>query len=177
MRNNVVLTVSGPDRIGIVEDVTRTLLRLGGNVETSRMARLGGEFAMLMLVTLTDAAAAGIDEAFAPIAARGYAVTHRLTYTDARAHEGWRGFDIEVGGADHEGIVHEIAHGLSAMGIQIESGETTVVPASVSGTLLFSMRASVLVPPSLADAEWQAALESAAHDAGVDSKVTPAPEA
>ena len=52
MSKNFVLTLTGPDRIGIVERVTRVLLDRGGNVETSRMARLGGEFAILMLVSM-----------------------------------------------------------------------------------------------------------------------------
>lgn len=172
MRNNVVLTIAGPDRIGIVEDVTRTILRLGGNVETSRMARLGGEFAILMLVTLADAALSGLDAAFEPLRADGYTVSHAGTHAGARTHEGWKAFTVEVRGADHEGIVHEIAHGLSAQGVQIESGETTITPAAVSGTPLFSMRASVLVPPSLDEVSWRTALERAARDAGVDLQVT-----
>lgn len=172
MRNNVVLTIAGPDRIGIVEDVTRTILRLGGNVETSRMARLGGEFAILMLVTLADAALSGLDAAFEPLRSDGYTVSHAGTHAGARTHEGWKAFTVEVRGADHEGIVHEIAHGLSAQGVQIESGETTITPAAVSGTPLFSMRASVLVPPSLDEVSWRTALERAARDAGVDLQVT-----
>ena len=52
MKRNFVLTLTGPDRIGIVDRVTGLLLDRGGNVETSRMARLGGEFAVLMLVSL-----------------------------------------------------------------------------------------------------------------------------
>jgi len=57
MKRNLVLTLTGPDRIGIVEKVTGLLLERGGNVETSRMARLGGEFAVLMLVSLPPSAA------------------------------------------------------------------------------------------------------------------------
>jgi glycine cleavage system transcriptional repressor len=49
MQKTFVLTLTGPDRIGFVEKVTGLLLERGGNVETSRMARLGGEFAILML--------------------------------------------------------------------------------------------------------------------------------
>ena len=55
MQNNFVLTVTGPDRIGIVERVTGLLFERGANVETSRMARLGGEFAMLLLVACRKA--------------------------------------------------------------------------------------------------------------------------
>ncbi len=56
MRTDIVFTLTGTDRIGIVEEVTGVLLGLEGNVETSRMVRLGGEFALLMLVSLPDRA-------------------------------------------------------------------------------------------------------------------------
>ena len=61
MKRNLVLTLTGPDRIGIVDRVTGLLLDRGGNVETSRMARLGGEFAVLMLVSLPSEHCAGLD--------------------------------------------------------------------------------------------------------------------
>jgi len=54
MRTNIVFTLTGPDRIGIVESVTKMLLGHGANVESSRMTRLGGEFAMLMLVSMPE---------------------------------------------------------------------------------------------------------------------------
>src|SRR5690349_484048 len=61
MQRNFVLTLTGPDRIGVVETVTRLLLERGGNVETSRMARLGGEFAILMLVSVPSEQLTSID--------------------------------------------------------------------------------------------------------------------
>ena len=39
MRANIVLTLTGTDRIGLVDEVTGMLLDLGANVEDSRMAR------------------------------------------------------------------------------------------------------------------------------------------
>ena len=52
MPKNIVLTLAGQDRIGIVERITKEVLNGGGNIVGSRMARLGGEFAMLMLVSV-----------------------------------------------------------------------------------------------------------------------------
>ena len=52
MRTSIVLTLTGPDRVGIVEDVTGILLAVDANVDTSRMAHLGGEFAILMLLSM-----------------------------------------------------------------------------------------------------------------------------
>ena len=70
MQKNFVLTLTGPDRIGIVDEVTGLLLERGGNVETSRMARLGGEFAVLMLVSMPADRYSGLDDDLGRLTAR-----------------------------------------------------------------------------------------------------------
>lgn len=175
MRTNVVLTLTGPDRVGIVEEVTRVLLGLDGNVETSRMARLGGEFAILMLVSLPQENVGEVGLAFEDLTAEGYALTTRLTQPpQMETPPGWTPYRVEVEGADHEGIIHEIADGLSQRGINIESMETGTKRAPVSGSPLFTMRALVVVPPGLADTDWIAALTEAGERSMVDITVTAA---
>src|SRR5205823_5325998 len=113
---------TGPDRIGIVDELTGLLLRRGGNVEASRMARLGGEFAVLMLVSLPAEQVAGLDEGLGGLTSRGYKVTITpAERAEAEPRPGWSPYRIEVRGADHEGIIHEVAHYLSERGINIES--------------------------------------------------------
>jgi glycine cleavage system transcriptional repressor len=178
MTTNIVFTLSGPDRVGLVEEVTRVMLELDGNVETSRAVRLGGEFAILMLVTLPSEKVANLDAEFLHFTSSGYRITFGETEdTYEAAHRGWLPYRIEVRGADHEGIIHEIAHGLSQRGINIESMDTGTTAASVSGAPLFYMTALVAVPPELPESEWLAELQDAATQANVDINVTPAEKA
>ncbi len=173
MSLNLVLTLTGTDRVGIVDEVTRLLLNLGGNVEASRMARLGGEFAMLMLVALPSDQAAPLELIGSELAAKGYKVTITPTgQTQAPARPGWLPYRIEVHGADHEGIIHEIAHTLSQSGISIETMDTGTTPAPNSGTPLFTMDALVVAPPGLAFQDWHGAVEDAAHRLHVDIQVS-----
>lgn len=173
MPTEIIFTLTGPDRVGIVEKVTKALLDLGGNVQTSRMARLGGEFAILMLAALPEAQLQRIEPAMEPLRAQGYRMTFsRTQQAPDGPREGWRVFRIEVRGADHEGIIHEIAQGLSRFGINIESMETGTAPAPMSGIPLFSMAASVAVPPELDEAAWKEAVAEAAQRSGVDIAVT-----
>ena len=72
MRTNIVFTLTGTDRIGIVEGITKLLLDLGGNVETSRMSRLGGEFAVLMLVSLPAGQLANLDKSTQTLMQQGF---------------------------------------------------------------------------------------------------------
>ncbi len=173
MKINIVLTLSGPDRIGIVETVTGMLLEHGGNVETSRMARLGGEFAILMLVSLPSEQLAALEKKMDVLAAGGYKVT--ATRTDrpqAGPDVGWRCCRIEVIGADHEGIIHDVARYLSERGINIESMDTETTRAPVSGSPLFTMTATVAVPPGLAGRDWESALEDEGRLLNVDIKIS-----
>ena len=178
MRTDIVFTLTGPDKIGIVEDVTKVLLGLDGNVDTSRMARLGGEFAILMLVSLPAEKRTDIEPAFAHLAEQGYRVS--VSETDparAQTNAGWLAYQVEVQGADHEGIIHDVAAGLSQCGINIESLTTGITRAPMSGTPLFTMTALVMVPPGLADSDWMEALDETGRESGVDIKVSVADQA
>lgn len=174
MSAQIVLTITGPDRVGIVEEVTQVLLELGGNVDTSRMMRLGGEFAMMMLVSLPAEEEPQLGASLGHLVAAGYKVTASPTERPRDAHARWRPYRVEVHGADHEGIIHEIARGLARRGISIESAETETRQAPVSAVPLFSMTALVVVPPGLDEAAWRAELADAAHEANVDVTVASA---
>ncbi len=173
MQKNFVLTLTGPDRIGIVDHVTGLLLDRGGNVETSRMARLGCEFAILMLVSMPEDRFSGLGADLEALAAQGYKGTTAMTeLTYAEAHAGWLPYRIEVHGADHEGIIHEVAHYLSERGINIESADSETTPAPVSGSPLFAMTAQIVVPPSLARQGWEAGLEEIAGRMNLEIRVS-----
>ena len=43
----LVITANGEDRVGLVEKFTNRILDAGCNIEASRMAVLGGQFAIL----------------------------------------------------------------------------------------------------------------------------------
>lgn len=175
MQTNLVLTLTGPDRIGIVEEVTGLLLARGGNVEVSRMARLGGEFAILMLIALPADQVAGVEADLESLAARGYKVTaSRVLQTHAGTHPGWVPYHIEVHGADHEGIIQEVARYLSHRGINIESMDSETTPAPISGVPLFIMTAEVAVPPGLAAEGWEEGLEDLSQHLNLEIRVAKA---
>lgn len=49
-----VVSLMGKDRKGIVRDFSSLLSKMGANVEESRMSRLGGTFAVIVLVVRTE---------------------------------------------------------------------------------------------------------------------------
>jgi len=172
MLRNFVLTLTGPDRIGIVDKVTGLLLARGANVETSRMARLGGEFAVLMLVSAPSEECARLEQDLERLTAEGYKITTtQAEQTYADAHPGWLLFRIEVHGADHEGIINQVAHYLSSHGINIEAIDSETTPAPLSGAPLFDMTAEVAVPPMLSGQDWQIGLETIGNQMNLEIRV------
>src|SRR5512142_2453462 len=47
-----VISAIGADRVGIVDDLSGIVSEGGGNIEESKMAVLGGDFAVMMLVSM-----------------------------------------------------------------------------------------------------------------------------
>lgn len=172
MRKQLVLTASGRDRPGILEEFTELLLKHHGNVEASRMARLGGDFAMLMFVSAPEDTVDELRGALGELHFAKYDVQTRLTEM-APSDEDSSGTHcgITVMGADHMGIIHQIAHYLSEQGINVETMSTEVVAAPMSGSPLFTMSAVVRVPPRLSVDDLREALEFIAEEVGVMAKV------
>jgi len=174
MQKYLVMTVSGNDRPGIVEHVTKLLLDYQSNVEASRMARLGGEFVMLMLVSADESKFEDLREAIRQLREQDFRVTTRATERGYSVkYAGWIPYEITVRGADHEGIVHQVTRHLAKGKANIESMDTEVVQAPMSGAPLFTMTAIVLVPPETNIKTWREALVLAGDERGVDIEASP----
>jgi glycine cleavage system transcriptional repressor len=101
MQKNLVITLTGPDRVGIVERFTKLVLDFQGNVDASRMARLGGVFAILMLVTVPEETFDDFRERVRSLREEGYKLTTNQTEQwDSEQYAGWMPYRVELKGAD-----------------------------------------------------------------------------
>ncbi|MBA2564497.1 MAG: transcriptional regulator [Gemmatimonadetes bacterium] len=169
-----LVTVSGPDRPGIVQQVTEVLVAHGANLEESRMTRLGGEFAAIMRVSLADAPTGALDRGLQGLASGALHVTTRPATSPAPSLEGHVIYEISLAGADHQGIVHAVADILTGEGINIDRLDTDVTNAPETGSPLFSMEAVVQAPSSLSLRGLEEKLADIAQRFGVDLAVRPA---
>ena len=169
----MVLTASGRDCVGIVEEMTELILKHEGNVESSRMVRLGGDFAMLMFVTAPEDTIDALRDSLAEVHYARYDVHTRLSEVEEPEETSAVPCAITVLGADHMGIIHQVARYLAEQGINLETMTTEVEAAPMSGTPLFTMSAVVRVPPHLAVDDLREALEFIGDEVGADTKVFP----
>lgn len=168
----LVLTIIGPDKRGIVADVTETVYDHHASIEESRMARLGGEFAIIMLISLSAENKEVCLTALKKFEEQGLTVSIRET--DLSRPEKFQGFvpyEVSVWGADQPGIIHAVAEYLTDQNIQVEDVETHVTKAPITGTPLFSMNAVVQAPPELTLPELREKLEDVGDELGVDIDV------
>ena len=104
MKRWYMVTVVGKDRPGIVAGLTEALYRGGANLGEASMARLGGNFTIMLMVQI-DAEANELERLMAPLA-RELALRVHVDAIEGRLHEHLEpNVRIAVYGADTPGIV------------------------------------------------------------------------
>lgn len=173
MKRDLIVTVVCPDRPGIVDRLTGIICRFGGNWEESRMARLGGDFAGIVKVSVPDANAQALARALVEETRDEMTISAKLTAVGSEDTAPCSAqCTVRIGGADHEGIVHSVTHYLASAGANVVSMETGVTHAPVTGSPLFHMKAGVVLPPGLGADEIKSSLERVCRDQGVEVEVT-----
>ncbi len=172
----LVLTAVGTDRPGIVAEITELVAEKGANVADSRMALLGGEFALMMLLAGEADTLSGLRNALGQTAERlGLQVIFKETGSPATHRAGGvRSYRIDVHALDHPGIVHAVTARLRALGGNIVSLETSAYQASVTGTPLFCMELQADFPGEVGAARLREALDEVGETANADVDVRPA---
>ena len=169
----LVVTAVGQDRRGTVEMITDVVVNHVANIEESRMARLGGEFAVIMLLSLSAENQDPLTASLQGLSDKGLMVIARPTNLSRMdKFQGFVPYEISVIGADHEGIVNSVARYLASEQINVEEMDTRVTNAPNTGTPLFSMSARVQAPPDLSLSQLRTKLAEIGDELDVDIEVT-----
>lgn len=174
-----VLTAIGTDRVGIVDDISGAVSASSCNIEESKMAVLGGEFAIIMLISGAADKVSGLSETLPSLGSSlGLAVQCRPTREPAPARSG-RPYHLEAVSLDTPGIVHAVTAVLRSHGVNIEDLETDTGAAPWTGAPMFRMKAHVVVEPGVSIPRLREALTKLQeqHDLDISLKpVFPLPE-
>jgi glycine cleavage system transcriptional repressor len=165
MTERVLITAVGEDKPGLVAAVSGFVSRAGCNIEDSRMAILGGEFAMLLLVAgdkaPLDKLVAGLDGV-----GREVGLTVTVRRTTPRQATGVP-YELTAYAMDHPGIVQRVTEFLAGRKVNIRGLETRVTYAAHTGQPLFSLHAQIDVP----GAESIAALRKGLGELGLAENI------
>jgi len=170
MNTSLVLTVIGADRPGLIESLASTVAEHGGNWMESRMCRLGGQFAGIVHVEISQEEHPRLVEKLSDLQSKGLSIS---VFADAKGKASVKGGAavIEIIGNDRPGIVNQISRALAEYGVNVEDLKTEVVSAPMAGGLIFQARADVFLPENCHLAELQRQLESVASDLQVDVRI------
>jgi glycine cleavage system transcriptional repressor len=169
----IAVSAMGHDRVGLADDIVSWIEIAGGNVEDSKMAVLGGEFAVIMLVSGSSAA---VDSLVGKAPSQALELGIRLDAAETTAPHapaGGRPYTVESVSLDSPGIVHAVTREIRSLGISIEDLETSSSAAPWTGAPVFRMRAGVILPASLSVADFREHMENLAHERDLDIRLEP----
>lgn len=168
-----VITAVGSDRVGIVDDVTNAFVDKRCNIEESRMAVLGGEFAMILLVSGKQADLEDLRLRIGEIAdSLGLAITVKTTRSPEAA-SGARPYLLESISLDEPGIVHSITSLLRRFEVNIEDLETETTSAPWTGAPMFVMKSRISVPATVSIVQLREEIDDLAEERDLDIKMEP----
>jgi glycine cleavage system regulatory protein len=170
---DVILTLLGADRPGLVESVADTIARLGGNWLESRMARLGGKFAGILRAQVPADRLAHLEEAMRGLARHDLKI---LVETDTAPSPppAERILELELVGLDRPGIVRDISGALVTHGANVEEITTDCSSAPMSGEMLFRARIRATLPAGRDVGRLRTDLERFATDLMVELRTVEA---
>jgi glycine cleavage system regulatory protein len=147
MNTQWILTLLGPDRPGLVEELAEVIAGCGGNWNESRFQQLHGQFAGLVDVTVPEEGQPELQTAL-----KGFAERTGLQVLSApgqqQAHAG-RPMSLECVGQDRPGIVLALSDVFKSLGINVDRMQTSVESAPMSGETLFRAAFHVRVPEAV----------------------------
>jgi glycine cleavage system regulatory protein len=162
---SLILTVVGPDRPGLVRALSEAVAARGGSWLESRMVRLAGQFAGVVLVEAPDSLLddlRGLERQGLRIVVQG-GVAGAAIVPAAQPR-----LALEVVGNDRPGIVRDFARVLADSGVNIEELTTGVASGSFSGETLFRATALVRAPNAAAVDAVREGLEQLGNELMVD---------
>lgn len=177
MANYALLSAIGKDKPGIVASVSAVLFQAGCNIEDSTMARLGGDFAIMLMLRLPEGFTSQ------QLAERLSAAQRHMQLTVNVADilpeevepqaESARHL-ILVYGSDRPGIVARLTALLAERNVNITNLRTNVIQRAEP---LYVMTIEVELPSFIDQVELSKPLQAVAKELGVQVEIKPKPDA
>ena len=164
MNTDLVLTVIGDDRPGLVEKLAAAISSQGGNWLESSLSQLAGKFAGIVRVQCEAALVPAMQSVLSALD------DLRITVETAtpRASSTQRTLQLSLVGHDRPGIVREVSQVLAHHAVNVESLNTWTSSAPMSGDMLFHADADLTAAPGLDAAALTTELEAISAEFVVD---------
>jgi len=170
MPTPLVLTFVGRDRPGLVNAISDKVAAAGGTWLESRLVRLAGEFAGVVLVAAPEDKIAALEAALGGLEPSGLRVTVSPTAAGAAPSDEPL-IRLAIVGHERPGIVRDVTQALTRLGVNIEEFSSGVQGEPFTGAEMFHADLRVRLPDGLAVEELRRTLERLATEIMVDLSV------
>lgn len=172
MSTKLVISALGVDRPGIVDELSNIIYNYDLNIEDSRMTVLGGEFAVLLLVSgeLTS-----LDSLQSELPEIEQALQMSLLVkptTETSISGDAIPYSVKVAALDNPGIVNSIASFFSSRNINIVNLETERYAAPHTGSPMFELHMTIGISADTNIAELREAFMDACDELNLDAELT-----
>lgn len=173
METLLVLTAVGPDRPGLLDELSGQVLDSGCHVGDSRMTVLGDEFAIIMLVAGNWSAIVKLEHALERLQdSLGMHIHARRT----RARTGTENlipYGVEVVSVVRPGIVSDVANFFARRRINIEDVFTSTYPAPHTAAPMFTLHMTVGIPSDVSIASVRGEFLDLCDELNLDAVLAP----
>ena len=166
---HVILTAIGADRPGLVDEVSEFIFARGGNIADSRMVNLRGQFAMMVLIGAPEQTLSRLKSELWQLQQQSGLQIELRPASEARAGSAQAvPYRLTASAIDQPGLVHRLSHLLRGAEVNIESLETQLKPAPVTGTPMFEMEIIISVPRSTSIAKLKEQIAGTCGELNID---------
>ncbi len=170
----VIITAIGPDRPGMVHALATVLGQFGCNIEDTTMTRLGGEFAMILVVSPPSPSDARVlAEALAPLEkSHGLFINCNAIAARDENKTAPPRFIVSAYGAEKSGLLAGVTRVLAQQSANVTDVQTRVA----AGGAAYIMLLEIELPATGDTVILERALQDAAHHLGVQISLRPLEE-
>lgn len=157
----VVVSVSGTDRAGVVRDLTGIVVSNHGNILDSQMIRFRSQFCIMMAVSADEKDLPVLLEKIHGFKGDVQVNTDVETLKRTPSKGMVKRMKFILHAQDTPGLIHSVADCLSARGVLFNQLQSTHIASSSD---VFCLEADILVPSDMEDNQLQAELEGLRQD-------------
>ncbi len=141
----LVLTIIGRDRAGVVASLADVVRFHDGNWKRSELAEIAGTFAGVVVVEVGDDRVDELLTNLLVLREQGLHVTAQQVEEPTTAPDAYA-VRLRLTGDDRPGVVHEISSAVSELGISISRLGTVTDMPGTNGVMQFEITAQLTVP-------------------------------
>jgi glycine cleavage system regulatory protein len=164
---SLVVTMTGPDRPGLVNALSDTAAAHGANWADSVMANFANVFAGIVHLQVPPENCSALASALRALDAPDLRILVSVA-RNAGPAAAMRRLKLDLVGNDRPGIIHAISSQLARRGVGIDRMQSHITSGAWSGQQMFNLTAYLTVPAGLDADSLRAGLEGLANELMVD---------